>query len=407
MNISENDMYSLILAVNKRSMFKTQYDIEFIHSKLQDQPFFRNMHRQIGDTQYYKILKELQYECHLPYEPQVQIGEQSTKLYFILAGKFLILTRNHQSNIQLPSEIQKKVDSQYSHLIPSGYLYPGQYFGEQVMIFDQSHTQTVLPIEKSHLIVLKRETYRRIIEQETKKQESERFANLCQIPLFQKWSAKTIRSLVSEIQELNFTPNQIIYQQGDPVDSVYIIIDGQIQLYRTYNKSSLPLSIMGAKECFGEDEILTQFRSHSAKSLSGVKLYRILKNKYLDHIPQDYSSKYFKKDSHHKLSIYQNEDQFRIYRSESLKNINSPAKVMQRILTRNKEKNKTYQSISFQKINELMKKDFRQSNTSTVLQKSNSMHEHTRIHATGKFDKTNYLLSHIRMRSTSLWKKTK
>lgn len=54
-----------------------------------------------------------------------------------------------------------------------------------------------------------------------------------------------------------------------------------------------------------------------------------------------------------------------------------------------------------------MKKDFRQSNTSTILQKSNSVHEHIRIHATGKFDKTNYLLSHIRMRSTSLWKKTK
>ncbi|CAD8048835.1 unnamed protein product [Paramecium primaurelia] len=407
MNISENDMYSLILAINKRSMFKSQYDIEFIHSKLQDQPFFRNMHRQIGDTQYYKILKELQYECHLPYEPQVQIGDQSTKLYFILAGKFLILTRNHQSNIQLPTDIQKKLDSQYSNLIPSGYLYPGQYFGEQVMIFDQSHTQTVLPLEKSHLIVLKRETYRRIIEQETKKQESERFANLCQIPLFQKWSAKTIRNLISEIQELNFIPNQIIYQQGDPVDSIYIIIDGQIQLYRTYNKNSLPLSIVGSKECFGEDEILTQFRSHSAKSLTSVKLYRILKNKFLDHIPQDYTSKYFKKDSHHKLSIYQNEDQFRIYRSESLKNINSPAKVMQRILTRNKEKNKTHQSISFQKINELMKKDFRQSNTSTILQKSNSVHEHIRIHATGKFDKTNYLLSHIRMRSTSLWKKTK
>ena len=31
------------------------------------------------------------------------------------------------------------------------------------MMFDQSHTQTVLPLEKSHLIVLKRETYRRII----------------------------------------------------------------------------------------------------------------------------------------------------------------------------------------------------------------------------------------------------
>lgn len=56
-------------------MFKTQYDIEFIHSKLRDFTFFRNMNREIGDLQYYKILKELQYECPIPYESLVNIGD--------------------------------------------------------------------------------------------------------------------------------------------------------------------------------------------------------------------------------------------------------------------------------------------------------------------------------------------
>ncbi|CAD8140900.1 unnamed protein product [Paramecium pentaurelia] len=407
MNISENDMHQLIQSVNKRSMFKTQYDIEFIHSKLRDFTFFRNMNREIGDSQYYKILKELQYECPIPYEPLVNIGDQCSKFYFILAGRFLILTNNQIANIQLPTEIQKTLEKLFPNQIPQGYLSIGQYFGEQVMMFDQQHTQTILPLEKSHLLVIKRETYRRIIDLETKKKESERFSNLSTIPLFQKWSAKTVKMLSSEIQELNFIPNQIIYHQGDPVDSVYIIIDGQIQLFRTSNKNQLPLSILGCKESFGDDEILTQFRTHSAKSLTSVKLYRILKKPFLDLIPFDYSNKYFKKDTHLKLNLNQNEDYSRIYRSESLKAIKSPAKLLQRIMRKSQDKNKTHQSISFQQIHDFTRKDIRYSNTPTVLQKSSSVHEQIRIHANGKFDKTTYLLNQIKLRSTNVWKKTK
>ncbi|CAD8132239.1 unnamed protein product [Paramecium octaurelia] len=407
MNISENDMYQLIQSVNKRSMFKTQYDIELIHSKLRDFTFFRNMNKEIGDLQYYKILKELQYECPVPYEPLVNIGDQCSKFYFILTGKFLILTNNQMANIHLPTEIQRTIDKLFPNLIPQGYLSIGQYFGEQVMMFDQQHSQTILPLEKSHLLVIKRETYRRIIDQETKKRESERFSNLSTIPLFQKWSAKTVKMLSSEIQELNFIPNQVIYHQGDPVDSVYIIIDGQIQLFRTSNKSQLPLSILGCKESFGDDEILTQFRSHSAKSLTSVKLYRIQKKQFLDLIPFDYSNKYFKRDTPLKLNLNLNEDYQRIYRSESLKAIRSPAQLLQRIIRKSQDKNKTHQSISFQQIHDFTRKDMRYSNTPTVLQKSSSVHEQVRIHANGKFDKTTYLLNQIKLRSTNVWKKTK
>ncbi|CAD8057741.1 unnamed protein product [Paramecium sonneborni] len=407
MNISENDLQYLIQTVNKRSMFKTQYDIEFIHSKLKDFNFFRNMNREIGDLRYYKILKELQYECPNPYESLVNIGEQCSKFYFILSGRFLILTNNSIANIQLPTEISKNLDKLFPNLIPQGYLQTGQYFGEQVMMFDQQHTQTILPLEKSHLLVIKRETYRRIIDQEMKKREQERFSNLSSIPLFQKWSAKTIKVLSCEIQELNFIPNQIIYYQGDPVDSVYIIIDGQIQLFRTTNKNSIPFSILGCKESFGDDEILTQFRSHSAKSLTSVKLYKIKKKQFLDLIPFDYSNKDFQKSQHLQFNFNQNEDYTRIYRSESLKAIRSPAKLLQRIIRRSQDKNKTYQSISFQQVQDPIRKNIRYSNTPTVLQKSNSIHEQIRIHANPKFDKTIFLLNQIKLRSTNIWKKTK
>lgn len=54
------------------------------------------------------------------------------------------------------------------------------------------------------------------------------------------------------------------------------------------------MAILGCKEYFGDDEILNQFRTHSARSLSCLKMYRIHKIKFLDHIPFDYSTLNYK-----------------------------------------------------------------------------------------------------------------
>lgn len=108
--------------------------------------------------------------------------------------------------------------------------------------------------------------------------------------MFSKWSAKTLRNLIPEIQEVYFIQNQLIYGTNDAVDSVYIIIEGEVQLFKISNKSTIPIAILGGKECFGDDDILNSNRTHSAKSIGCVRLYRIFKSKFLDHIPFDYAT---------------------------------------------------------------------------------------------------------------------
>lgn len=96
--------------------------------------------------------------------------------------------------------------------------------------------------------------------------------------------------MLPDIHEVNFISNQLIYSQNDPIDAVYIIAEGEVQLYKLIHKATVPIAILGCKECFGHDEILTATRSHSAKSLNCVRLYKIHKLKFLDHIPFDYTS---------------------------------------------------------------------------------------------------------------------
>lgn len=50
MIIGDSDLYQLIQSINKRSMFKTKYDIDLIEISLKDIPFFHDLRKQIGET---------------------------------------------------------------------------------------------------------------------------------------------------------------------------------------------------------------------------------------------------------------------------------------------------------------------------------------------------------------------
>ena len=67
-----------------------------------------------------------------------------------------------------------------------------------------------------------------------------------------------------------------------------MILEGEVQLFKIYNKNPVPIAILGSKECFGDEDILNLTRTHSARTLGCVKLYRIMKPKFLEHIPFDY-----------------------------------------------------------------------------------------------------------------------
>ena len=45
MIIGESDLYQLILSINKRSMFKTKLDLEFIDLCLKEVPFFHDLRK--------------------------------------------------------------------------------------------------------------------------------------------------------------------------------------------------------------------------------------------------------------------------------------------------------------------------------------------------------------------------
>ena len=125
------------------------------------------------------------------------------------------------------------------------------------------------------------------------------------IPLLNNnFSENSVRQIVYEMEEINMTPGDIIYDENDTNDqNLYIIRDGEVEIYKeTYFDGKNNTSIKNLKkgEYFGEISFFTGMsRKASAKSILFSSLYVINKLLFLSIIKQnseDYEKFCFIKD---------------------------------------------------------------------------------------------------------------
>ena len=81
---------------------------------------------------------------------------------------------------------------------------------------------------------------------------------LLEIPLFSGLDRIDLAKLIPELERVNYQPDEILFNQGDPGDSLFIIIDGTARVFLSdYGKGEQEIRTMGPKECFGEMALLT------------------------------------------------------------------------------------------------------------------------------------------------------
>ena len=120
---------------------------------------------------------------------------------------------------------------------------------------------------------------------------------LKKLPLFYKnFSQDTLRKLVYEMKEINFTPGDIIYSLNDNYDSsLFIVRKGEVELYVETPKFLDPLTIVRSVkqgEVFGEISFFSgKERETFARSTTFTSLYLIKETDFLNIIignTQDY-----------------------------------------------------------------------------------------------------------------------
>lgn len=87
-------------------------------------------------------------------------------------------------------------------------------------------------------------------------------------------SYKELRSRAQSITERSYEAGAVIFRQGDPGDSVYVVKHGEVEVLR--EGFERPLARLGPGEYFGEMALLTEApRNATVRAATAVELLRI------------------------------------------------------------------------------------------------------------------------------------
>ncbi len=107
--------------------------------------------------------------------------------------------------------------------------------------------------------------------------------HLKNIPLFSSLKEEDFVSILENIEEVQHPVDVKIFETGDVGDCLYIISEGEVEVYIEGNKKSekIILSTLKIGDYFGEMALITgESRSASVKTLTDCKLMRLSKNEF-------------------------------------------------------------------------------------------------------------------------------
>ncbi len=87
---------------------------------------------------------------------------------------------------------------------------------------------------------------------------------------------------MSLMPNVHFSKNQIIFEEGYPADSVYLICDGTVEIFKNRNNEHISLAKLGEDSIFGEMAVISEKpRSATVMAVSDTWCYAINKDTFL------------------------------------------------------------------------------------------------------------------------------
>ena len=169
-----------------------------------------------------KMIPYMRYEFYSKNTYLCKEGDPSKKFYFLLLGK---ISCSKNLNKYRYFENEKEMHITYES---------GNYFCETDLINDRRHTFTKLCTENCHLISLDKIIFKKYIEENIIKVESEMKSFLIKF-LSANLSislTKIDRFIESHIRTIIYKKNEVIYKEGEKNNCLYLIFDGEANLIK-------------------------------------------------------------------------------------------------------------------------------------------------------------------------------
>jgi ferredoxin-NADP reductase/CRP-like cAMP-binding protein len=109
--------------------------------------------------------------------------------------------------------------------------------------------------------------------------------------LFNSLDDAAVERLIAGTREVTFDEGRLIVQEGDPGDALYVILEGDVQIFRSRRTGGdVVLARLGAGEHFGEQALVpgrTGLRNASVRAATRVRLCRVDKKTFQDCLNAD------------------------------------------------------------------------------------------------------------------------
>lgn len=141
--------------------------------------------------------------------------------------------------------------------------------------------------EKLNKITVKSSLWSNIFKKES---NEERLLDLLKkFPAFSNFKRRELKLIRKLIHVREYLPNEIIFYEGDPGVSMFIIESGKVEISHTFKSGyKQQLALLFSGDFFGEFSVLTEgSRTATATALTETRLIIIFRNDLLEVINRD------------------------------------------------------------------------------------------------------------------------
>ncbi|EAS00751.1 cyclic nucleotide-binding domain protein (macronuclear) [Tetrahymena thermophila SB210] len=175
-----------------------------------------------------------------------EFGSVGNKFYIVLQGSVGVFVKKPQSVLDKEKEEKKddkKKEAQQDAVVDPladfmcvKELGDGSAFGELALLNNKPRLATIKTLRETHVATLSKENFNKILKEHEEQKIMKEIQFFEKVPAFKDFNQKQIRYLCLNNKTLETQKNEVIYDEKDPCDCIYVIKEGEFEVYKSVEK---------------------------------------------------------------------------------------------------------------------------------------------------------------------------